>query len=216
MNVGLVGGTFDPIHQGHLDVAQAARQALDLDEVWLVPARTPPHRHQPVASATHRFAMAALACEGQAAVRVSDVEMDRPGPSYTIDTLDALTALHGPRVSFYCILGADAFADVPTWRAYPTILDRCHFVAVSRPGKPVAALRAALPALASRMCDAPCTRPPTPSIFLVDALTAAVSSTGIRQALRADRSIAGLVPTAVAAYIEHHALYRAPLETRHG
>src|SRR6187549_2314720 len=90
--IGLLGGTFDPVHCGHLDVARAAQQALGLDEVWLVPARVPPHRTTPQASAAHRFAMAALAVSDDPTLRASDVEMESGGPSYTIDTLERLEA----------------------------------------------------------------------------------------------------------------------------
>lgn len=207
MKIGLVGGTFDPIHLGHLDVGRAAQQVLGLDEVWLVPARMPPHRHQPLASAAHRFAMAALAIADEPAFRLSDIEMDRPGPSYTIDTLDALAASGpGGRV-FYFVIGADAFGDVPTWRAFPAVLDRCHFVVVSRPGRRAADLRTTLPALAPRMVDMPGAVPARPSILLVDAATADVSSTDLRRRIAAGLTVTGLVPDRVAAYLERHGLY---------
>lgn len=207
MTVGLFGGTFDPMHRGHLDVAQAARRALALDVVWVIPARVPPHRTQPHASASHRFAMAALALEHEDGLRLSDVEMDTDGPSYTVTTLDRLDARGVSGTSTFFITGADAFRDIRTWKAFPAILDRCHFVAVSRPGCPARSLRDALPALADRMHDVPCAVPPTPSILLVDAPTAPVSSTGVRQALAEGAPIEGMVPDAVAHYIRREHLY---------
>jgi nicotinate-nucleotide adenylyltransferase len=205
--IGLLGGTFDPIHYGHLDLARAARQALELPEVWLVPSRLPPHRRPPVASPAHRFAMVALALSDQDGLLVSDLEMDTPGPSYTVETLDRLEArgLSGADVCF--ITGADAFCDIRSWRAFPELLDRCHFAVVSRPGTPVGTLREAMPDLAARMTDAPATPNRGPAIHLVEAATAPVSSTAIRRALEEGRSVNGLLPAAVAAHIERHRLY---------
>lgn len=208
MKLGLFGGTFDPIHCGHLDVARAAQQALALDVVWLIPARTPPHRTRPHASAAHRFAMTALAVAAEPGMRLSDVEMDVEGPSYTVETLDRLEARGLSGTDVFFITGADAFKDIASWKAYPALLDRCHFVVVSRPGCRAAAMRTELPALAARMVDAPCAVPARASIFLVDAPTAPVSSTQVRHALAGHEPLEGLIPTPVAAYIARQALYR--------
>lgn len=209
MRTGLFGGTFDPIHVGHLDVAVAARRALELDCVRLVPASVPPHRSAPRASAAHRFAMAALAVASLDGLVVSDIEMAVGGPSYTSDTLDRVEASGTRLGQVYFITGADAFRDIASWRNYPALLDRCHFVVVSRPGVPAGLLREAMPALAPRMRDAPCATPAGPSIFLVDAPTTGVSSTDVRRALAAGASLAGLVPAAVEAHIVKHGLYGA-------
>lgn len=207
---GLLGGTFDPIHFGHLDVADAARQALGLDQVILVPARVPPHRRPPIASAAHRFAMAVLAVQDRSALLVSDLEMAAEGPSFTASTLDQLSARGVDTRSLFFITGADAFREIRTWRQFPEILDRCHFVAVSRPGCPAASLRDALPDLVPRMVDAPCADPPRPSIFLVEADTAAVSSTEVRRRVAEGVPLTGAVPDAVAAHIVKHGLYKNP------
>jgi nicotinate-nucleotide adenylyltransferase len=207
MRIGLLGGTFDPIHHGHLDVARAAATTVGLDEVWLLPARQPPHRHQPHASAAHRFAMVALATAAEPAMRVSDLEMDRPGPSYTIDTLAAAERAVPPGATIFFLIGVDAFHDVPTWRAYPDVIDRCHFVVVSRPGAPVADLADRLPILAPRMIKLPSPIPSTPSIFLVEAPTSIASSTEVRRRIADGRSIDDLVSGPVAAYIAKHRLY---------
>lgn len=208
MTVGLFGGTFDPIHRGHIDVARAARRALDLDQVWLIPSKQPPHRAQPRASAAHRFAMAALAVANEDGLYVSDVEMDVVGPTYTIDTAERVSslypALHTP-LTF--ITGADAFLDIKTWRSYGTLLDMCHFVVVARPGYPTAAIREALPDLAPRMVDAPHARVTTPHIFLVDAATADVSSTDVRHALAIGRPSVDLIAEPVTTYAIKHGLY---------
>jgi len=205
------GGTFDPVHCGHLDVADAARQAFGVETMTLIPAAVPPHRARPRASAAHRFAMVALAIHARPHDRLSDLEMLSTEPSYTAATLDRLE--HNGVDTRRCALaiGADAFREIATWRAYPAILDRCSFVVVSRPSVAVAALREALPDLAPRMVDV---RPgraagaaDRPCIFLVDAPTAPVSSTDIRRRVAEGASIHGLVPAAVAEYIHTHGLY---------
>ena len=207
---GLLGGTFDPIHVGHLDVAEAARQALRLDRVALVPARIPPHRRAPQASAAHRFAMAALAAQSHDGLVVSDLEISSDGPSFTAATLDRLAARGFDTATLFLITGADAFRDIPAWHGYPAILDRCHFVVVSRPGCSAGGLRASLPDLSPRFRANPYEDPGTPSIFLVEAHTTAVSSTEIRLRIAEGASIAGAVPDAVAAYIMKHRLYARP------
>ena len=207
MKLGLFGGTFDPVHYGHLDVARAARRALGLDAVWVIPARLPPHRASPLASAAHRFAMAAIAVAAEDGLQVSDIEMDTPGPSYTVETLDSINALGIPAGSVYLVTGADAFRDIPTWKGFPELLDRCHFVVVSRPGALAPDLRHLIPSLQDRMIDAPWRPPVRPGIFLVDVPTAPVSSTDVRRAIAEGTTLSGLVPDGVAAHITRHALY---------
>jgi nicotinate-nucleotide adenylyltransferase len=211
MRLGLFGGTFDPIHQGHLDVARAARRAAGLDRVALLPAHTPPHRAEPKASGAHRFAMVALAVVHEDGLAVSDFDMVPTGPSYTCATLDRAQA-HGLETrALFFVIGADAFAEIASWRDYPALLDRCHFIVVSRPDRPAPRLRALLPLLADRMIDVPlagpCPEPSAPSIFLVDAPTAPVSSTEIRQRVAAGVSIHGLVPETVERHIITNELY---------
>ena len=208
MRTGLFGGTFDPVHLGHLDVAHAARIALGLDRVWMIPSHVPPHRTTTRVSAAHRFAMVALAVQDESDVIVSDLEMTATGPSYTADTLDRYAAGHPDTSNTFFVLGADAFRDIRIWRDFPRVLDRCHFAVVSRPGLPATALRSLLPDLAGRMLDAPCEIPAQPGILLVDAPTASVSSSSIRDAIREGRSLGGLVPASVERYITQHGLYR--------
>lgn len=211
MRIGFFGGTFDPIHRGHLDVAHAARRALDLDRVYFVPAETPPHRQLPQASSAHRFAMVALAVAPVPGFLVSDLEMRTDGPSYTSATLDRLQARGIDTTACCLITGADAFQEIGSWKDFPAILDRCHMVAVSRPTHPAPALLRILPQLAPRMTVAQSSAvtplPTSPSIVLVDAPTAPVSSTEVRQRRAAHMSIAELVPSAVEEYIEKHDLY---------
>lgn len=212
MKLGLFGGTFDPIHRGHLDVLHAAQRALALDSIWVIPSHVPPHRRAPAASAAHRFAMAAIALQQEASVLLSAVEMDAAGPSYTAATLDRL-ASRGVAVNSACfIIGADAFREIGSWRAFPDVLDRCHFAVVSRPGLEAAALKDALPDLAGRMRSAGADLPAQPSILLVNAPTAAVSSTSVREAVARGASIADMVAPGVEAYIARHGLYRSANE----
>jgi len=206
--LGLLGGTFDPVHRGHLDVARAARQALGLAHVWLVPARLPPHREPPEASPAHRFAMAAMAAGSEDGLLVSDLEMDAPGPSYTVATLDRLEARGIDPLQVCLVLGADAFRDIPSWKAYPDLLDRCHFAVVSRPGLPASELARLLPGLAPRMRPARTPIEGGPVIHLIDADTAAVSATDVRAAVTSQRPVDDLVPAPVAAHIARHGLYR--------
>jgi nicotinate-nucleotide adenylyltransferase len=211
---GILGGTFDPIHVGHLALAEAARRALALDRVLLVPAHDPPHKPaQPRASAYHRFAMAALAVAGHDALELSDMELLRLGPSYTAGTLRALLAAGYKTTQLFFITGGDAFADIATWREYPSLLDMAHFVVVTRPGWAARGTPAILPNLASRMHDLQ-TEPGAgidtsgqPLILLLDAATPDVSATRIRGQLAEGRSITGLVPPAVERHIHRHHLY---------
>jgi nicotinate-nucleotide adenylyltransferase len=208
MRIGLFGGTFDPIHFGHLDVAHAAREAVALDVVWLIPARVPPHRGAPHASPAHRFAMVALAVQNQDGVIVSDLEMETHGASYTTATLDRVQARGTDLRSAFFIIGADAFRDISAWKDYPQVLDRCHFIVVSRPGAAASGLREALPHLGTRMVNTPCDVPSQPSILLLDAPTSPVSSTEIRRARASGEPFGGLLPAEVAAHITRHGLYR--------
>lgn len=211
--VGVFGGTFDPVHHGHLDAADAARKALALNEVVLMPSRVPPHKAAPArTSCYHRFAMAALASSERKGLRISDLELRSPEPSYTSLTLQRLERMGYAPSQLFFILGSDAFAEIAHWHDYPAILHRSHFVVVARTGRPLAELRRRLPALAKRMhVPVAGSAPPPPSdstaIWLVDANTRDVSSSDIRDRLAAAESTRDLLPDIVAAYITRHRLY---------
>jgi nicotinate-nucleotide adenylyltransferase len=226
--IGILGGTFDPVHVGHVDTALAAQRALALDRVLVMPSGTPPHRSSPPsASRFHRFAMAALAVTGVPGLMVSDLEIGVTDPCYTFDTLARLhrTGLLASQIFF--ITGADAFAEIDTWSRYPEVLEMAHFVVVSRPGHAAAALPSKLPALAARMrgatvqasttVTASATLPAALDVVLVDAPTRNVSSTEVRRQLESGKSIADLVPAAVDTYIRQHGLYsRGDADARFG
>ncbi|MGH9348590.1 MAG: nicotinate-nucleotide adenylyltransferase [Vicinamibacterales bacterium] len=198
--LGLLGGTLDPVHVGHLEAADAARNALTLDEILVIPAHDPPHRPgDPHASAFHRFAMVALAIQGRAGYRASDMELRREGASYTAHTLRDLGAEGWRPSQLYFIVGTDAFAEIATWYAYPAILDACRFAVVARPGMTIDAALARTPDLRMRVGD---------SIHLVHTATSAVSSSEIRARLASGQPVDGLVPPAVARHIAVHRLYR--------
>ena len=215
--IGILGGTLDPIHCGHIGAAAAARDAFALTSVLVIPAHVPPHRTSgPVASAYHRFAMAALAIANEPKLEVSDDELRIAGPSYTADTLTRLHAKGLEASQIFFVTGADAFAEIATWKRYPEVLTLAHFVVVSRPGHSLDALRDRLPALAGRMrpAGASARNVSTPLIHLLQAPTPDVSSTIVRDRLTRGETITGLVPPLVEAHILKHGLYRA--EQLHG
>jgi len=206
---GILGGTFDPVHYGHLDAAAAAQAALALDEVVFLPSHVPPHRQvHPRASGYHRFALVALAIQDHSRFRVSEDELTREGPSFTIETLRRLHQRGHQPTQLFFILGSDAFADIATWREFPAVLDAAHFVVVTRPGANLDAALARNPTLAGRVNtdDRKCSGT---GIFFVPANTRDVSSTAIRARLAAGHAIDDLVPGPVAAYIEGNDLYGA-------
>jgi nicotinate-nucleotide adenylyltransferase len=217
--LGVLGGTFDPIHVGHLDAAEAARASLELDEVLFIPAHDPPHRPgDPRASGYHRFALVALAVQEWPGYRASDMELVREGPSYTADTLRALHACGWTTSHLFFILGADAFADIALWREFPAVLDLANFVVVTRPGTVLEEAIARTPELAPRV-RVPEHRTSThedgTGIYLVEARTHDVSSTTIRARLARREPIDDLVPVAVARHIITHHLYGA-VDDLHG
>lgn len=214
--IGVLGGTFDPIHLGHLDVALAAQRALSLAKVLFLPARVPPHKARPQqVSGYHRFAMAALATADYTNLRVSDVELcsSSSKPSYTSLTLQQLALVGYNATQLFFIMGSDAFAEIAQWYDYPELLDRSHFVVVSRSGLAAAELPQRLQKLASRMRTAttdgaqnPITNDAT-AIWLVDADIRNVSSSEIRERVAQGESIDDLLPPAVVSYISKHRLY---------
>jgi nicotinate-nucleotide adenylyltransferase len=207
--VGILGGTFDPIHTGHIELGRAAQAALGLTQMLVITAHVPPHRPQPFMSSYHRFAMVSMAVAGLEGWRASDLELRTPAPSFTSVTLKRFHDRGYAPSELFFVIGADAFCDVIKWKDYPAILDRAHFAVVSRPGSPVNGLPQRLGDLADRMVQFPFEPRATgrPVIFLIDAGTSDVSSTAIRRRCVNGQSIAGLVPPAVQQHIEQHGLY---------
>jgi len=210
--LGVLGGTFDPVHYGHLDAAAAARSALGLSDILFMPSHDPPHRpSDPHATAFHRFALVSLAIDGLPGYRASDEELRRQGSSYTADTLRALHAAGWSPSQIFFILGADAFAEIATWREFPAVLDAAHFAVIARPGTTIDAALARTPELRLRARRPGHSESITKGtgVFLVEAATRNVSSTMIRARLAARESIDDLVPAAVARHMAAHHLYGA-------
>jgi len=220
--LGILGGTFDPVHVGHMDVGSAAYAALGLTEMMLVTSNVPPHRAQPQTSPYHRFAMVAIAVQDRPRWRATDIELRSDAPSYTSRTLARFHDLGYAPTELFFVIGADAFVEIESWRDYPNILSAAHFAVVSRPGLPVAGLPERLPQLSSHMVTPSEAQLPlrqssgqrTPLIILIDAPTANVSSTAIRERLATGGSIAGLVPARVQQHIEQHGLYTSTTRGR--
>ena len=213
----ILGGTFDPVHFGHLHLADDVRKALALRDVHLVPAADPPHRGAPHASARDRIAMLELAVRDFPGLVVDKREITRGGKSYTVDTLAELRA-EKPRTPLLLLLGADQFRSLATWHRWPALFDLAHLVVVPRPG---VAIDAELPEALAHEWQARRTRDvqalrsrSAGSIYLQPVTPHPISSTAIRSALaRGDREsveIAGLLPPAVLAYIESNGLYPPP------
>lgn len=198
--VGILGGTFDPVHNGHLMIAREARGAAGLGCVLFVPAGTPPHKPaRGIASPERRLAMVRLAIEGEAGFEASDLEVRSGGVGYTVDTLHRFrTQLPGARLHF--IMGGDSLLALDQWRSPGELLQLASVVAVYRPGCPFEALERKRGELIGRFGG---------EIVLAACDGLDVSSTGIRQRLAAGMPISGLVPPAVEAYIQRHGLYRA-------
>jgi nicotinate-nucleotide adenylyltransferase len=194
--VGVMGGSFNPIHTGHLVTADEARYTFDLDEVIFVPAGHPWQKEDTtVAPAEHRYNMCIIATSPDPMFQVSRVEIERPGPTYTLDTLRALKA-ERPVDELYFITGADAILQILTWKDPEAILREARFIAATRPGYDLDRLEKELPqGLEDRV-----------TVMEIPAL--AISSTDVRLRAREGRPIRYLVPAGVAAYIEKNGLYR--------
>lgn len=195
---GIFGGTFDPIHVAHLAVAEAARDTFDLRRILFVPAAEPPHKPgRPITRVDHRLAMVEAAIAGNPSFEVSRVEIDRPGPSYTVDTLAALRAADaGERLAL--ILSAESFAELPTWHQPERILELASVIVAPRDG--YVAVDAAFVGRNVALDGAR-------AVFL-DGPRIRLSASEIRERAAAGRSVRYLVPDAVAAYIGDHGLYQ--------
>lgn len=195
MRIGLLGGTFDPIHAGHLAAAKAALDCAELDRVMFIPAAQPPHRPRAIATADDRLEMCRLAIEGDTRFVVSDLELERGGPSYTVDTLAELRRSH-PGDQLLLILGWDAARLFSTWRRPDEVRALATIVVVARPGS-----------AAPRKADLEPAGLGGQGVILCLEPTPDVSASEIRRALASGESIAGKVPAAVERYIAAHHLY---------
>ena len=210
----ILGGTFDPIHYGHLRLAADVRTGLGLAEVRLVPAGVPPHRPPPVASAEHRFAMTALGCAEFVGLAADRVEIDRPGPSYTVATLEALRE-RDPSRPLALVVGSDAFAGLAQWRHWERLFALAHFIVVERPGAAAtgAELAPELQVHWERRLStdlARLERTLAGSIVRVAVTPQPIAAREIRALLAkgAAERVRGLLPASVLDYIDRNRLYR--------
>ncbi|MDR2016328.1 MAG: nicotinate-nucleotide adenylyltransferase [Burkholderiales bacterium] len=216
--MGLLGGTFDPVHEGHLAIARAVNAHFGLDHVRLIPAHVPVHRPTPGADACHRLAMLRLAVAPHAELVVDTREFDSLQQNYTLWTLQSLRAEY-PEASLLWIIGEDAFAQLPTWHRWPELFDATHFVIINRAGEraPEALPEVLQAAVLPRLTDdkRALTSRPAGLVYRLTLPPQPASSTLVRAALAAGRvdSIAGLLPAPVLAYIARHSLYQT---TSHG
>ena len=198
--MGVLGGTFDPIHLGHLIVAEDIRQKLGLGEVLFVPAGRPwlkLKEEKPISAAEHRLAMVRLAVASNPYFKVSTLEIDRPGLSYSIDTVLELKAKLGAKAEIYFIVGPDALAELPRWKDPGRLVEVCQVVGIGRPGHAQAdlhTLESSIPGVSQR-------------IMLMDVPQIDISATEIRRRVAQRLSIRYLVPEAVEKYIAEHRLY---------
>lgn len=221
--IGLFGGTFDPIHNGHLRAARLVGRRFGLDRIFFIPAAIPPHKARPdMAPARDRLRMTALAVSGRGDWTASSIELRAGGPSYSIRTIEAMRRRF-PRARLFFIVGADAFLEIKTWREWERVLRSCAFIVMTRPGSRLDAaagvlgpawkdaLRRVVPG--KRLSEAAFV-PPAVFFLPIDALP--VSSTRIRERARDGRSLAALVPPAVADHIRTKGLYRERSALRRG
>lgn len=196
--IGILGGTFDPVHRAHMMIAAVAREAAMLDRVMLMPAGRPPHKEtRTLSSTTDRLAMARLAA-AEAGYEVSDLEITTPGVDYTVDTLRALRRIY-PRDRLYFIIGGDSLMALDQWYCPQELLELAAFVAVYRPGNSITELAARREALLERFGG---------EIVLASCAGMDISSTALRERAARGEDLSPWVPDAVAAYIREHNLYQ--------
>lgn len=210
--IGILGGTFNPIHFGHLRIAEEIAENLALDEVRFIPSAQPPHKPAPQVSAQHRANMVKLAIQNNPAFVLDDCELNREGASYTIDTLTDLRKKLGAQVGLFLIMGSDAFAHFNTWHRWQEILDDCHIVLVQRPHH-----ESLMENFSAEMKDFfethtqktfPNLQEKAAGSIITQTITPlAISSTDIRERRQSKKSVRYLLPPDVLNYIETHQLY---------
>lgn len=199
--IGLMGGTFDPIHHGHLVTAESARSEFSLDMVVFVPSGRPPHKKgMSITAPEHRYIMTILATSANPFFEVSRVELDRPGESYAIDTVRHFRKLMEPGSELFFITGADAILEILTWKDVEELFENCTFIAATRPGFDLNQLKKKLSSKVSQSR--------LEKVIPVEVPAMAISSTDIRERVRNNRSIKYLLPETVENYIFKNDLYR--------
>ncbi|MFZ1804568.1 MAG: nicotinate-nucleotide adenylyltransferase, partial [Nitrospira sp.] len=220
LKVGLLGGSFNPIHNGHLTIAQHVHERMQLSQVLFIPTGDPPHKRDgSLAPANVRLEMVRLAIADNPLFTVSDIEIQRKGKSYSIDTIRALHHHYGPSTELFFIIGLDAFLDFPTWREPTELLRICHVVVVPRPGQSFQALAgmSLLPSLHSNelagldtgaLNRLDITIPSDPGVTCLAFPPCATSASEIRQRVRNKLPLVNMLPPLVQSYILRHSLYQ--------
>lgn len=212
--IGAYGGTFDPVHNGHIEVARAVSREFELDRMLLIPAHRPPHKDaRSISDAYHRYAMTVLATLDEPRMSVSTIELEAPDKPYSFETVERLTGSYGPQTELFFVVGADSFEEINTWREPARLLSSANLIAVTRPGYEVRTSHLPEPMRASIVdlrgaSDFDREHPSGCRVYLTDCANTDVSSTEIRRRARAGESIAELVPARVANYVEKYGLYR--------
>lgn len=212
--IGLLGGTFDPIHFGHLRLAEELAEVLQLDQVRFIPAGQPPHRGQPRATAPHRLEMARLAVAGNPRFLLDAREIDKDGPCYSVETLTALRAELPPGTPLVLFMGGDAFLGLTNWHEWRRLFDLAHIAVAHRPGYSLATWEDALPdplrkLLSTRRCEQPVDMldKPAGQVFLLTITQLDISASQIRDRALRGKSLRYLLPDPVIDYINENRLY---------
>lgn len=220
MRIGLLGGTFNPIHNCHLSITEETRKRLSLDRIIFTPSHVPPHKvDHVVIEVRHRYEMVRLAIQSHPAFEVSDLELKRPGPSYSVDTVQSLRSLLGVKTELFFIIGLDAFLSIGSWKSAGTLLTLCDFVVISRTGSRFSDLirlpwcqqldRKMLIRLDQGDLDQGSgTLSSGTTIHLLRLPPCEISSTEIVERLKAGKDVKNLLPASVDSYIMAHRLYR--------
>jgi nicotinate-nucleotide adenylyltransferase len=212
----IYGGTFDPVHTGHIEVARKVLELFELEEVLFVPACVPPHKSA-ISSAVHRFAMLALATQEDERLRISTIELDEPERPYAVDTIERMQIGIGDYRQLFFMIGADSWAEITTWHEWQRLLKMCDVIVVTRPGYELSGKSPQgevdvvdVRGMNRREISEVLGRNSGPRTFLTDAAMIDISATAIRAAARAGQSeqLCQLVPGAVASYIEKYELYK--------
>lgn len=200
MRLGIMGGTFNPIHHGHLVTAEEVRNKFNLDKVIFVPTGTPPHKSsEKLVSAQDRYLMTVLATMSNLYFEVSNIEIEREGISYTVDTIKEFRKVYGQNTKIYFITGADAILSIFTWKNVEELLGSCNFIAATRPGYCLDELKTKIAAIDSNYME---------YVHLVEVPGIAVSSTDVRQRIKEGKPIKYLMPETVESYIIKNKLYQ--------
>lgn len=209
--IGILGGTFNPIHNGHLHLAERLQQALGFDTIRFIPAAIPALKDMPNVSAEQRANMVELAIVNHPTFQIDTRELERAGPSYTIDSLIALRKELGDKVSICWLIGSDAFAKLNTWHRWNELLDHCHFVVVKRPHSEKLNWNAEVESLveSSQTNDVNVLKNSASGKLLIQEISALdISSTQIRQRIATKTDVSNLMPSSVMKYIQLHQLYQ--------